>query len=320
MAVGELAFPIATGIGHGQTYWGRGMFEKIDDATRNAVNKDFFYNPYLEGLIDYLNYTPSRRAPGVPISGTTQEYLETLRRDGVVIIPGLLPDVADAVNAAYFEPMEGKRKADKDLLYQDKIARFEASGTQRVKVSYRDPIVQPLLWNDEICGLLYNYYQRQPYYRDQCMAILSSPESEVGNRVEYSAKYHLDLFHQITVQFLVNDLTPNDTRLQYAVGSHKEKRFSSDRYIFTEEEVEQRYDILNCVGPKGTVIIMDAGAGLHRGTYVPGSVRKTLHTIVQAGHAMNTFGKIDTVEGWAAYKGFPRFMQKKMDKMDKSRL
>lgn len=291
--------------------------DRVKKFVANTVNQRFFYNPRFERVVEKLYYSPDRKQPCVPISATTSRYLDEFRENGVVILPGLLPDVADAINEQYFEVLEGKRALapGRVMNVMDLGARNADSGTVTTVVSYRDPLLQPLLWNPELCGLVYNYYQRQPFYRDLPTLIRNAPVAKVSKQTEYSAKYHLDLFHQITFQLLVNDLTPNDTRLQYAVGSHLERSFSTDRFAYADSEVSKRYTIKDCVGPKGTVVIMDAGAGLHRGTYVPGTVRKMVHTIITTGHSLNIYGKVDSLEGWEEYRAFPKFMQNMMKKV-----
>ena len=283
----------------------------------DTVNQRFFYNPRFERVVEKLYYTPDSRQPAVPISPQTSKYLDEFRENGVVIIPAFRPDVADAINEQYFGPIEGTRQAapGRVINVMNLGHRNAISGTTTAVVSYRDPLLQQVLWDPEVCGLIYNYYMRQPYYRDQAVAVRNAPSTDVDQRVEFSSKFHLDLFHQITCQFLVNDLTPQDTRLQYAVGSHLEQKFGKERFSYADADVMKRYAIKDCVGPKGTMVIMDAGAGLHRGTYVPGTVRKMIHTMITTGHSLNIYGKLDSIAGWEAYRSFPKFMQNMMKKV-----
>lgn len=283
----------------------------------NVINQRFFYNPRFERMIEKLYYSPDPTALSVPISSTTNRYLDELRENGVVVIPAFRPDVADALNENVFSVLEGRRQrvGGQILNIMELGERNKTSGTTTTIVSYRDPLLEPVLWDRELCGLIYNYYQRQPYYRDQAVAVMNAPVADVNQRIEHSSKFHSDLFHQITFQFLVDDLAASDTRLQYAVGSHREKKFSRDRFAYDDAEVTKRYTIKDCVGPKGTMVIMDAGAGLHRGTYVPGTRRKMIHTLVTTGHSINVYGKIDSIVGWGAYKTFPGYMQKMMKKV-----
>jgi hypothetical protein len=291
--------------------------DRVKKFISNTVNQRFFYNPRFERVVESLYYSPDKNHPSVPISATAQKYLEEFRENGVVIIPAFRPDVADAINEQHFAVLEGKRQSSpgQTINLMDLGERNANSGTTSGLLSYRDPLLQPVLWDTDLCGLVYNYYQRQPYYRDQPAAILNAPSGSVSQEIEFSSKFHLDLFHQITFQFLVNDLTPSDTRLQYAVGSHLERKFGRDRFAYDDRDVSKRYAIRDCVGPKGTMVIMDAGAGLHRGTYVPGTVRKMIHTIITTGHSMNIYGKIDSVAEWKAFPSFPPFMQKMMDRV-----
>lgn len=291
--------------------------ERVKKLINMTVNQRFFYNPRFERMIEDIYYSPDKTRPSVPISPTAEKYLEEFRENGVVVIPAFRPDVADALNERHFAVLEGKRQVSpgQTLSVMDLGERNTNSGSTSAIVSYRDPLLQPVLWDPDLCGLVYNYYQRQPYYRDQATANVNAPSKAVSQEIEFSSKFHLDLFHQITFQFLVNDLTPNDTRLQYAVGSHLERKFGRDRFAYDDCDVSRRYTIKDCVGPKGTMVIMDAGAGLHRGTYVPGTVRKMIHTIITTGHSLNTYGKIDALAGWKAFESFPPFMKKMMNRV-----
>ncbi len=99
------------------------------------------------------------------------------------------------------------------------------------------------------------------------------------------ALFHLDKgLDQISIMFLVKDLSENDTHMQYSMGSNKEKHKTVDRFKFDQDLIEKKYPIMKCIGKAGTVFIFREGMGFHRGFQVSGSTRKILHLNVTSGH------------------------------------
>jgi hypothetical protein len=216
--------------------------------------------------------------------------------------------------------MEGRKQSADQALEVIKLGpREEASGSMSCRVSYKDPDLAPLLFDADVCGILYNYYQRQPFYRQQPWVIKNALTAEMSleefSKLEVSAKFHVDCYRQITMMLLVNDLTVEDTHLQFAVGSHKFTRHSWDRYKYAEEDVLGRYPIFDAVGPKGTLIIMDAGSGLHRGLHKKGTVRKSLQVVVTTGHYYNLDEPKMTASDWPALARYPEHVRHLMDQL-----
>lgn len=280
------------------------------------IQRWFFYNPRLENLVWKKYYTPDPKTPEVPISARAQGYLEELRENGVTMIPGF-EGVADHLESTYFSVMDGR--APKNGLAMEQIrlgARDDVTNTLNYRISYKDPGLAPLIFDKDVSGILYNYYQRQPLFREQPWVIRNAlsadyPADEFA-KLEISAKFHVDFYRQITMMLLVDDLTEADTHLEYAAGSHK-LRNTWQRYAYTDAEVASRFPIRHCVGPKGTLIIMDAGSGFHRGMHKKGTVRKTLQCVLTTGHYYPSPDHKMTVKDWQALASQPAYIQRMYD-------
>ncbi len=114
------------------------------------------------------------------------------------------------------------------------------------------------------------------------------------------------------MMFLVNDLTENDTHLEYAVGSHKHRN-PWKRFSYSDEAIARQYPIKSCVGPKGTLVILDVGSGFHRGAHRKGSVRKTLQCVITAGHYFPSREQKMMVSDWPAFAAYPDHVRRMLD-------
>lgn len=291
----------------------------IDKQVKGFIQKRFFYNEHLQGLVWKMYYTPDKHRPSVPISADAEKHLSELREKGITAIPGF-GAVADHLESAYFSVMEGdKPRVPRPFEVITLGSRAEASNTINYRLFFNDPGLAPLVFNPDVCGILYNYYQRQPFYRQQPWAIKNAMAADTSqdefSRAEVSAKFHIDCYRQITLMLLVNELSVNDTHLQFAVGSHKSTHHPWDRYKHNDPDIARNYPIFDAVGPKGTLIIMDAGCGIHRGLHKRGSVRKTLQLVVTTGHYLNLEEPKMTTADWPLLNDYPDHVRHMMDRL-----
>jgi len=295
------------------------LVSRIDKQVKGFIHNRFFYNEHLQGLVWKMYYTPDKHRPGVPISAEAEKYLYELRENGITAVPGF-EAVADHLDQTYFSIMGGdKPPLPRRFEVITLGSRAEASNTINYRLFFNDPGLAPLVFNPDVCGILYNYYQRQPFYRQQPWAIKNAmaadtPQDEFS-RAEVSAKFHVDCYRQITLMLLVNELTVNDTHLQFAIGSHKFTRNPWDRYKYKDTDIVGKYPIFDAVGPKGTLIIMDAGCGIHRGLHKRGSVRKTLQLVVTTGHYINLEEPKMTSADQPALDNYPDHVRHIMDQL-----
>jgi hypothetical protein len=288
----------------------------LTQKMESFIQRRVFYNERLQGLVWRKYYSPNPRTPRVEISKQADRHLEELRDNGVTILHGF-ESVADHIEQTYFPVIEGR--ADHSSQPLEKVShgeRDDVSNSQHYRISFKDPGIAPLLFDSDVCGILYNYYQRQPYYRGQPYVIKNALARDVSfdqfSKLEVSAKFHTDFYRQIAMMFLVKDVAETDTHLEYAMGSHK-VRHSWKRYTYDDSDVAKQYPIKHCVGPRGSLILMDAGSGLHRGAHKKGTVRKTMHCLVTTGHYYPEECEKMTVADWPALSSYPEHVRHIVD-------
>lgn len=291
----------------------------VDRALKKFIQRWVFYNRPLQAFTWWKYYTPDAKRPQVPLTPHGTDRLNELIEEGITFLPARFVDVADHIERTYFSAIDGRPEEKSGALEMLDIGeREEATGSCSYRVSFKDPGLAPLVFDQDVCGILYNYYRRQPFYRQQPWVIRNAMKREIGgqemSRLEVSSKYHIDYYRQITCQLFVNDLSVDDTHLQYASGSHKSKDHPWNRYKYTDEEIEKRYRIVDAVGPKGTLVIMDAGCGFHRGLHKTGTVRKTFQTVLTTGHYFCDEPKVSAAD-WRDLGAKPDYIRRMMDKL-----
>lgn len=241
------------------------------------------------------------------------------RRNGILRVEEpVFQEAVEYLDRVYFKPLEegrgvaGIALADQALFAEENNPlHYKEGGTEiNVNISFKDPHLAPLLFHPDLNGVLYNYYRRQPYYRNQPLL----------QKISYSGKlpplsnsnWHVDYTHQVSIMLLVSDVTQEDTHMQYAIGSHKKIRrvgnFSADVL-----EKEGGYPVLDVVGRKGTLFMFDAG-GLHRACYKAATHRKILHLNMTTGHHI-TDQRFDRLENWPALATYPSYSRRMMDRV-----
>jgi hypothetical protein len=288
----------------------------IQRQVQSFIQRRFFYNERLQNLVWRKYYTPNAKTPSVVISKRAQAHLEELREEGVTVVHGF-ESVADHIENTYFSVIEGRQKDSSQTLEKTDLGeRDDITNSEHYRVSFKDPGLAPMLFDPDVCGILYNYYQRQPYYRGQPRVIKNAMSKDITfeqfSKLEVSAKFHTDYYRQIAMMFLVNDLSESDTHLEYAVKSHKD-RHSWKRYSYDDLNVQEQYAIKHCVGPRGSLILMDAGSGLHRGAHKKGTVRKILHCLVTTGHYFPEEDEKMSVADWPALSNCPDYVRHMID-------
>jgi hypothetical protein len=238
---------------------------------------------------------PNIFKPSVKISNEAQQNLNSLKENGYFIFYKKFEKLADYINKNYVEPYENTGKLDihtqKDKFIDIK-KKYEGSLSKNdldqmrlsLYLSYNDLNFAELLCNEDFTGIIYNYFKRQPYFRNQPHLVVDEFKDKTFTGI--SSKYHLDSnFHQLSLVLLLEDTTEFHTHTKYAVGSHKQYNYEHqlDRYSFEDEWVERTYRIDKLYGKKGSVIVFDAGNGYHKISEQPNSVRKMLFLNITCG-------------------------------------
>lgn len=242
-----------------------------DNRRRNTIKASFLVKDNLK--------------PKVEITPDMKLYYKELREKGVVKIPDKFLEIADYINNNYFDKPE--QEITNWFASAQTERTIETGRTVNMNISFSDTNLQDLFFNEDLLGIVYNYYQRQPYYRN--LPSLAKTEFTSSNRIDIQGKFHLDGgLNQISFMLLTNDITEKDTHMQYALGSNNvDLPYNIDRFSWEDSQIEKKYEIYDLIGKKGTLFIFDAGNGFHRAVYKTGTLRKMLHLNITTGHSIS---------------------------------
>lgn len=296
----------------------------MSETTQSHLSKQWLnFKIRAAWSLEVLRTTfPNLISPSVPLSARGKERLAALRRDGILRIQEpQFEEAARYVDTAYFAPLERPdglssiRLPHPDLFVTDaNKSEYRAYGTEiGANISFKDPHLAGLFFDPELTGVVYNYYRRQPYYRNQpFLQKISYDGKTIPNT---NANWHVDYIHQLSVMLLVSDVTTKDTHMEYALGSNW-KIWNVGNY--PEEIVDRHgYKVFDAVGPQGTLFLFDAG-GIHRARYVGGSSRKILHLNITTGH--HIAGGRDGLRSWPDLSGRPSYSRRMMDRVGRRSL
>jgi len=243
-----------------------------------------YIREHMWGAVQALLFFPTRwryrrlLTPAEP-THTVEEYLHELRRDGVTIIPELLPaDVVEQMRAALprLDEFVVSPEGDRSLTYPD---------------AHEIEALRPFFDNETIRDLVRSYLSRDAVMRRRTIGI----KVVTGEFPTFETNYHMDTWkHRVKVFFYLEDVTADTAPTIYLRGSHRgfwrlwtEQRIH--RYFrvqdtgfaaggedffylgsFWPHEVRQLkndygFEDFVCTAPAGSALVFD-GRGLHRAT------------------------------------------------------
>lgn len=219
------------------------------------------------------------------------EAAETLRRDGVVVLPAALPPaaleaVAD-VNRRFFDPARAAEQAyspdGKKLLEAADASPAELARYYflHIKNYHRKLDVYELI-DPVVAPILSAYYRSKYYYRDFECYRTQAPSAQ--DEYAGSFSWHRDNYPPGTLKVIVymtDVLAPEAGPLVYAPGSHAGFRPELGHYgpRIPAEEVEGKLRLLPCLGPRGSVVVFDNN-GVHRASRPSTGTREVLNANV----------------------------------------
>jgi hypothetical protein len=259
--------------------------------------------------------------PTVPTSPKAIEWTRELKRNGIVKIEG--PEfikMADEINQNYFSriDLENKRELNESeigkkgtFLIENKKSIYASWGTEFTGyVSFRDPSLYSVHLNSDLIGVMYNYYNRQPYFRNN--SVLEKVDFKKGQNAEAGAKYHVDHLHQLSIMMLLSDITEKDTHMEYVIGNHKRSLRKGIYLSFDEaEKTGKKGPIYRLTGKKGTLFLFDAH-GVHRRFLQEGATRKIFHSVITTGHNI-TGTYFDKKRNWPELENAPEHVRRAFD-------
>lgn len=290
------------------------MFDNILNTARSKKTK----------INNLMNFEfPNILKPFVQQTENSKEWLKELKKNGVITIYSEeLANIAKQISEKYFNPInifgvseaEEKIKSINNELFifnatpKERRQEYYSGGTKISHyISFKDSICEKIFLNDDINSMLYNYYNRQPYYRNHPL-IQEVNTEKVINKLD-NGNWHVDHFRQISFMLLINDISINDIHMDYYLGSHRKRNKEGLCSFEIVNEVNNNpQNIYSLVGKKGTLFIFDA-SGIHRGNYQENSIRKMLHINVTTGHNILNYN-LDDTSNWEALKNKPSYIQK----------
>ncbi|GGO61006.1 phytanoyl-CoA dioxygenase family protein [Nonomuraea cavernae] len=246
-------------------------------ALQGYLNQHFF------GVLSVMRFLPRRidyyrRLTTAPVRSELEPHLRTLRRDGIVIIPDLLPE----------KTVKEMRDAVPEL------NRFEESpeGDRAyfLPEAHRIADFSPFFEHPDVRDLVRGYISVEavPHRRTIGLKVV------YGDFPSFERNYHMDTWRQRVKAFLyLDEVGPEQAPMTYLRGSHRglwrlwtEARIARDYVVdergfgtdqdrwflgsFWPHEVAQLkqdrgYEEVVCTGGAGTLVLFD-GRGLHRAT------------------------------------------------------
>lgn len=223
-------------------------------------------------------------------------YESQLQENGIVIIDEYFKDHVQRITEKlrqHPQPTNSTRSSDYDALIVNPFSH------ESILQIISDPI---------LLGIAANYLKVHPYMRSSSSFTLTNPilpqnaiedlhRNNVlsGNndgeqrKINGNCLWHYDTPNNLTVSVLLRPLDKTQSHLKYALKSHRYHHLQwvpIGDYEYSEEHVTKRFEILDCVGDVGTLIIFDTN-GLHRLEAIPGMTRMDLGWCIGPGNTPN---------------------------------
>lgn len=212
----------------------------------------------------------SANPPGLVAAGIEDHLLATLRRDGLVVLPSLLPaatcdEISHRARSAICTLVDPSDE-------ESARARFDASMLRSIRydISEDDLLasssIQQLMADESLLGLIQEYLGAAPV-QDLVAGWWSAPGS--GSRARAAQLFHFDLDRPRFLKLFVylTDVDHDTGPHVFVRGTHRAlpRQFRADRRYSDAEVVAQFGSALvRASGPRGTVFLADTRA-LHKG-------------------------------------------------------
>jgi hypothetical protein len=252
-----------------QYFYGRymGTDNKLVLFIKNLIRPKRILKKFIYRQIFPIPYafSAANKAEELPdLTNEYQRYLEILKRDGIVIVPGFFKKRSEALNKNY-------KLNTKEFPPRDKYYRFTAD--------FNNLDIFNIATDPMILTILSKYYGCQPYYRHQpfinCTHLGTEKELLAPGFNDF---WHYDTVNQMSAHILLKDVLDSDSCMFYAKASHRTHReyISKNDYYYSEEYINDNFEIVPCIGESGSLVIFDPN-GLHRVDLKTKKFRAHLH-------------------------------------------
>jgi hypothetical protein len=222
---------------------------------------------------------------GLNLSNKAFLWHKYLRLNGIVKIENEFLWVQQIYKENYFNTKVNHFFLE-DLINE----RAEKTGRTYCKaVSLGDPLLYNWYFNHDLISLLGKMYRQQPFYRNQ--PIVQTYSYSDKHSEDIAGKWHIDGgLNQITFMLLINDITEDDTHMQFALKSSHKNHKTLKRSEMSGKEIESEFEIMKCIGKAGTLYVFQGGMGFHRAVYKKSSTRSVYHVNFTPGHDIQNDG------------------------------
>ncbi len=150
-----------------------------------------------------------------------------------------------------------------------------------------DQQIKNFILNDSIMNILYKIYNKKVYLRnDPLLQVLNTKEKLTNGN------FHTDRFMQFSLMLLLEDLSENETHMEYCERSHNRSKFDFIIHKNFEEcqnhVKKNNFKIRKLIGKKGDAFLFNT-IGIHRANYINGSKRSIFHLNFTNGHNLYSF-------------------------------
>lgn len=219
------------------------------------------------------------------------QAIAELRSDGITKLPVYAPEVAKIISDSL------EIKADEKI--------HSAGYSRKLDFTFSAPAILEYLTDLPLLNILGGYLNAQPFLRTIPGVSQSFPNNNYQDLLKinnsgtlkdtdyFNLKWHFDTVNLVNVHLLLNDVSSSGTRMLYAKKSHKKHHLNLGPrdYHYSENFVRSKYEVVDCSGLAGTVIIFDAN-GLHRMHPVKDSFRAMYCHLVTPGNDLHINGSL----------------------------
>lgn len=269
---------IQNGISRKNSPFFSGKYTGTDSALilllRNLLMPERFINKLRYGQLFYLPSKISSAEPFSPVvlpGSDVLSWAKKLKDEGVVILPGYFQNEIHDM-AARYGAVPDKYQAPKEL-----AARY---------ISLLDNNFLKIILSETMLSALGQTFNAQPFLQDiPVITIVDTRQSKTDDlQDEIVTEWHCDDINTLKILVFLTDVSKTGIRMRLAKRSHKVLRLNDA--LYSENYVQSKYEIVDCAGPKGTVVIFNSNA-LHKQHRVKGGFRVMLAAKYSPGNGLN---------------------------------
>ena len=239
-------------------------------------------------LIDrYIMLKWRRKSVNIDSFSDEIEEINNFLDKGITKINFNFNDFADYIKQSYVEQLL-KNKKTKIITY-DAAPVDKSNGLVLSRyLSLNDPKVINFITSQKISNIIYSYLGRDAFLRNNpTINQIIAKKDSWGSSI-----LHNDRFHQLSLMLLLDDITEDDTHMEYLAETHKLNIFdnlhpypNSSQIAKKNKNADKRIKI---IGKKGTAFLFDS-IGLHRTLLKINTTRTALFLNFTAGHNLYPF-------------------------------